>query len=75
MTETYRVRLLASSALTAACMAFVAPTQVDAQQATAATAAAASPTSVQEIVVTGSLFRRTDIETPSPVTVFSAPTS
>jgi len=42
-------------------------------QTTSATpATAGAPATVSEIVVTGSLIRRTDIETPSPVTAISA---
>ncbi len=41
-------------------------------QAAAQTAAPADQTEVEEIVVTGSLFRRTDTETPSPVTVLTS---
>lgn len=45
-------------------------------QAVAQTAPQAAPapedTQVEEIVVTGSLFRRTDTETPSPVTVMTS---
>jgi iron complex outermembrane receptor protein len=47
-------------------------------QTVGAAAVAAPPpqssTSVQELVVTGSLIRRTDVETPSPVTVLTADT-
>ena len=39
---------------------------------TSATAPSTQPTTVQEVVVTGSLFRRTNTETPSPVTVLTA---
>lgn len=38
------------------------------------TPGAAPATEVQEVVVTGSMFRRTNTETPSPVTVLSAET-
>jgi iron complex outermembrane receptor protein len=41
-------------------------------QAAAQTAAPTDQTEVEEIVVTGSLFRRTDTETPSPVTVLTS---
>ncbi|MBW8858789.1 MAG: TonB-dependent receptor, partial [Caulobacter sp.] len=41
-------------------------------QAAAQTAAPTDQTEVEEIVVTGSLFRRTDTETPSPVTVMTS---
>ncbi|SFJ62509.1 iron complex outermembrane recepter protein [Caulobacter sp. UNC279MFTsu5.1] len=53
----------------------VAATLFAASQAAAQTAAPAAPadqTEVEEIVVTGSLFRRTDTETPSPVTVMTS---
>ena len=39
---------------------------------TSPTAPNATGTTVQEVVVTGSLFRRTNTETPSPVTVLTA---
>ena len=39
---------------------------------TNASAPSPQPTSVQEVVVTGSLFRRTNTETPSPVTLLTA---
>ncbi len=52
-----------------AVMAFGLMSQVSAQTASVAT----SPNSeLTEIVVTGSLLRRTDIETESPVTIFTA---
>jgi iron complex outermembrane receptor protein len=41
-------------------------------QAVAQTVAPTDQTEVEEIVVTGSLFRRTDTETPSPVTVLTS---
>ena len=44
-----------------------------AQNSTAATGSPdASDTNKKDIVVTGTLFRRTDTETPSPVTILSA---
>ena len=43
-----------------------------APSASAAPAAAASDTNGKDIVVTGTLFRRTNTETPSPVTILSA---
>ncbi|WP_448663442.1 TonB-dependent receptor domain-containing protein [Sphingomonas sp. CJ20] len=46
----------------------------DAAKAPAAQDAQATTTSDEPIVVTGSLFRRTDTETPSPVTVLTADT-
>ncbi len=52
------------------------PTQGDAAPAPAAQPTAAQPGTdagqPQDIVVTGTLFRRTDTETPSPVTVLTA---
>ncbi|MGR4864367.1 TonB-dependent receptor domain-containing protein [Caulobacter sp. LARHSG274] len=66
-----RERLLASSMICGAAVAMLGATQAAAQ-----TAAPAAPeqTEVEEIVVTGSLFRRTDTETPSPVTVLTTET-
>lgn len=64
-----RGRLLVSTAI--AGFALAAPAAVLAQ-AVAANEAANSTTSVGEVVVTGSLFRRTNVETPSPVTVMNA---
>ncbi|MBC7670496.1 MAG: TonB-dependent receptor [Gemmatimonadaceae bacterium] len=46
--------------------------QAVAQTAPAQTAPAPDANAVEEIVVTGSLFRRTDTETPSPVTVLTS---
>ena len=43
-----------------------------AQDSTAAPAAQADDSAAPDIVVTGSLFRRTDTETPSPVTILTA---
>ena len=63
-----RGRLLASSMICTAAAA------VFAGQAAAQTAPASDQTQVEEIVVTGSLFRRTDTETPSPVTVLTSET-
>ena len=60
-----RTRLLTSSILTGL-------TLIYAGGARAAAADAEKPPAVDEIVVTGSLFRRTDAETPSPVTVLNA---
>ncbi|RAK51579.1 TonB-dependent receptor [Phenylobacterium deserti] len=45
-----------------------------ADTAAAQTAPADDASQVEEVVVTGSLFRRTDTETPSPVTVMTAET-
>jgi iron complex outermembrane receptor protein len=62
-----RERLLASSMICGAAVAMFGATQAAAQTA----APAPEQTEVEEIVVTGSLFRRTDTETPSPVTVLT----
>jgi iron complex outermembrane receptor protein len=65
----FRERLCASSILISAALAL---------SSTAARAQAPAPppaeggTAVQEVVVTGTLVRRTNVETPSPVTVLSA---
>jgi iron complex outermembrane receptor protein len=66
-----RERLMASSMIcgAAAAMLFVSPAA--AQTGRPAAAPTAAPAEVEEIVVTGSLFRRTDTETPSPVTVLT----
>lgn len=68
-TKSIRERLLASSMICGAAIA-----TLGAGQAAAQTAPAANDTQVEEIIVTGSLFRRTDTETPSPVTVMTAET-
>lgn len=68
-TKSIRERLLASSMICGAAVAVLG-----AGQAAAQTAPAPEQTEVEEIVVTGSLFRRTDTETPSPVTVMTAET-
>jgi iron complex outermembrane receptor protein len=60
--------LLASSMICTAAAMFAAG------QAAAQTTPASDDTQVEEIVVTGSLFRRTDTETPSPVTVLTSET-
>jgi iron complex outermembrane receptor protein len=65
-----RARLLASTMV--AGLALIAVPGAGALAQTAPAAANASGTTVGEIVVTGSLIRRTDIETPSPVTAISA---
>ena len=62
-----RIRLLSSSAIVGAALLCV-----HAGQASAQTAPAAPGTTVDEVVVTGSLIRRTGVETPSPVTVLTA---
>ena len=70
-----RERLLASSMLGGAILMALASTgAAQAQTAAAKPATAAAATEVEEIVVTGSLFRRTDTETPSPVTVMTSET-
>ncbi len=69
--KTVRERLLASTMICGAAVAVLGASQAAAQ--TAAPAAKGSDqTQVEEIVVTGSLFRRTDTETPSPVTVLTS---
>jgi iron complex outermembrane receptor protein len=66
--KTVRERLLASTMICGVAMAALGATQAVAQT----TAPAAAPADeVEAIVVTGSLFRRTDTETPSPVTVLT----
>ena len=67
-TKTIRERLLASTMICGAAVAVLGASQAAAQTAPAA----ADQTQVEEIVVTGSLFRRTDTETPSPVTVLTS---
>jgi len=62
-----RTRLLSSSAIAGAALLCVCGGQASAQ-----TASATPSTTVEEVVVTGSLIRRTGIETPSPVTVLTA---
>lgn len=64
-----RERLLASTMICGAAMTMLAAGQAVAQTAPAAPA---DTTEVEAIVVTGSLFRRTDTETPSPVTVLTS---
>ncbi|MBO9708434.1 MAG: TonB-dependent receptor [Caulobacter sp.] len=66
-----RGRLLTSTMICGATFALLGATQVAAQTAPAP---ADERTAVEEIVVTGSLFRRTDTETPSPVTVLTSET-
>src|SRR5271170_1780883 len=56
------------SLITAAALAALFATSANAQQAQAQ---GAQP-SLQEVVVTGSLIKRTDTETPSPVQVITA---
>ncbi|MET3665442.1 TonB-dependent receptor [Caulobacter sp. 1776] len=62
--------MLASTMICGAAVAVLGASQAAAQ--TAPAAPAADQTQVEEIVVTGSLFRRTDTETPSPVTVLTS---
>lgn len=68
--KSVRGRLLASSMICTAAATVFAAGQAAAQAAQ--TAPASDQTQVEEIVVTGSLFRRTDTETPSPVTVLTS---
>jgi iron complex outermembrane receptor protein len=70
-TKSIRERLLASSMICGAAVAVLGASQAAAQTAAPA-AQNADQTQVEEIVVTGSLFRRTDTETPSPVTVLTS---
>lgn len=65
-----RKRLFASSMICGAAVAMLGVGQASAQ--TAPAGQASDQTQVEEIVVTGSLFRRTDTETPSPVTVLTS---
>jgi iron complex outermembrane receptor protein len=71
-TLSFRERLLASSMICGVAVALLGAGQAAAQTAAPAAPAASEETQVEEIVVTGSLFRRTDTETPSPVTVQTA---
>jgi outer membrane receptor protein involved in Fe transport len=66
-TKPTRARLMATTMICGAAVAVFG-----AGQASAQTTAPADQTEVEEIVVTGSLFRRTDTETPSPVTVLTS---
>lgn len=70
ITKTIRERLLASSMICGVAVAVLGAGQAVAQ--TAPAAQNDDQTQVEEIVVTGSLFRRTDTETPSPVTVLTS---
>jgi len=68
-----RVRLLASSMIGGVALGALSAGAAHAAAAAAASTANASPeATVGEVVVTGTLFRRTNVETPSPVTVLSA---
>ena len=73
-TKSIRERLLASSMICGVAVAALGAGQAAAQTTPASAAPAADQTQVEEVVVTGSLFRRTDTETPSPVTVMTAET-
>ncbi len=70
ITKTIRERLLASTMICGVAVAALGASQAAAQ--TAPAAQNNDQTQVEEIVVTGSLFRRTDTETPSPVTVLTS---
>jgi len=67
-------RLFAGSALSAMLVALASPSyaQTAAPAAEAPVAAADAATGGDEVVVTGTIFRRTNTETPSPVTVLTA---
>lgn len=67
-----KVRLLATAAPFALLLGATPAFAQDAPAATAAPAAQAEDGQANDIVVTGTLFRRTDTETPSPVTVLKA---
>lgn len=69
--RTIRRRLLGSSMICGVAMAALAAGQASAQTANAP---APESTEIEAVVVTGSLFRRTDTETPSPVTVMTSET-
>ena len=64
--KTIRRRLLGSSMICGVAMAALAG------QASAQTTPEPESTEIEAVVVTGSLFRRTDTETPSPVTVMTS---
>jgi len=72
--STMRTRLMASSMITGLALAalWTAPATAAPAAAPAATPAASTDATVGELVVTGTLFRRTNTETASPVTVISA---
>lgn len=67
----YRNRLLATAAPLGLMFA-AAPAAAQDKPATPVADAVASDDQQQDIVVTGTLFRRTDTETPSPVTVLTS---
>ncbi|HQR89358.1 MAG TPA: TonB-dependent receptor, partial [Caulobacter sp.] len=66
--KTIRRRLLGSSMICGVAIAVLATGQASAQTA----APEPESTEIEAVVVTGSLFRRTDTETPSPVTVMTS---
>jgi iron complex outermembrane recepter protein len=72
--STMRGRLMASSMIPCIALGVAALAALAAYPAAAAAAAAsATPeTTVGELVVTGTMFRRTETESPSPVTVLTA---
>ncbi|WP_421736725.1 TonB-dependent receptor plug domain-containing protein [Caulobacter sp.] len=72
MVRTVRERLLASTMICGLAATVFGAGSAAAQTAAPAAAQPADQTQVEEIVVTGSLFRRTDTETPSPVTVLTS---
>jgi len=68
-------RLFAGSALSAMLVALASPSYAQTAAPAADTTAASGQSadeSAQEVVVTGTIFRRTNTETPSPVTVLTA---
>ena len=65
-------RLYAGSALAALLVSLAAPTYAQTAAAPAAPAAEAPADTNDEVVVTGTIFRRTNAETPSPVTVLTS---
>jgi iron complex outermembrane receptor protein len=73
-----RARLLATTALAGLALVAAASPAARAQSAPVGAASAEDkapgPAAVEEVVVTGSLIRRTGVETPSPVTVLTADT-
>jgi len=68
ITKSIRKRLFASTMICGAAVAAFGGQAL----AQTAPASGSDQTQVEEIVVTGSLFRRTDTETPSPVTVLTS---
>jgi len=65
-------RLFAGTALSAMLVALASPSYAQAVAAPAAPVAATDAAPSDEVVVTGTIFRRTNTETPSPVTVLTA---